>query len=775
MPTFAYKSINSCFMGDLKFTGGDDRRTFLKQVAIGTAAIAASDFTLFAKEHTSTVQTGKLPWYRQVIRWGQTNITETDPQRYDVSWWRKQWKRTQVQGVIINAGGIVAYYPSKIPFHQSSPFLKGRDLFGELCRAAHEDGLAVFARMDSNRAGEELYKAHPDWFAVDISGEPHRAGNLYITCVNGPYYNEHIPAIMREIIALYHPEGFTDNSWSGLDRNTPCYCENCKKSFKPFSQKDIPTVKDWESKTYQQWIKWNYNRRLELWDLNNTVTKTAGGAECTWSGMNSGSISGQSNSFRDYKGICSRAHIMMIDDQGRSDAGGFQHNGDIGKMLHGMLGWDKLIPESMAMYQQGTVTFRLSAKPAAEARMWMIAGIAGGIQPWWHHVAAYHEDRRAYHTAEPVMRWHKINEEFLINRLPVATVGIVWSQQNTDFYGRDNADQLVDMPARGITQALLRARIPYIIIHADQINDDAKQLSLLILPNLGSMSDTQIAAVKRFVEGGGGLIATGESSLYDEWGNARPDYALGELFGAHQTNPNHKNIVPGTEHTYLRLTPELRRQVDGPEIGDEPLITNARHPVLKGFEETDILPFGGNLQPLQLETGVEVLMTFIPAFPIYPPETSWMRQPKTDIPGLILNTKYKGRVVFMPADIDRVFGQYNLPDHGDLLANLIRWAARDNIPLKVDGAGLIDCHPYSQPDRLILHLVNLTNPAAWRQPIHELIPTGPLKVSIKLSNGVEGKNLRFLVDGHSAPASVNNGWVNFEVKSILSHEMIVIK
>ena len=33
----------------------------------------------------------------------------------------------------------------------------------------------------------------------------------------------------------------------------------------------------------------------------------------------------------------------------------------------------------------------------------MIAGIAGGIQPWWHHVAAYHEDRRMYRTAEPVM------------------------------------------------------------------------------------------------------------------------------------------------------------------------------------------------------------------------------------------------------------------------------------------------------------------------------------------------------------------------------------
>ena len=31
------------------------------------------------------------------------------------------------------------------------------------------------------------------------------------------------------------------------------------------------------------------------------------------------------------------------------------------------------------------------------------------------------------------------------------------------------------------------------------------------------------------------------------------------------------------------------------------------------------------------------------------------------------------------------FARDNLPDHGNLLANLVRWAAHDNIPLTVDG------------------------------------------------------------------------------------------
>src|SRR4051794_20080232 len=109
----------------------------------------------------SAAASSTAPWYRRTLRWGQTNITEKDPDRYDIPWWRAYWKRTAVQGVIINAGGIVAYYPSKLPLQYRSAYLRDRDLYGELAKAAHDDGLAVLARMDSNRATEEFYRAHP--------------------------------------------------------------------------------------------------------------------------------------------------------------------------------------------------------------------------------------------------------------------------------------------------------------------------------------------------------------------------------------------------------------------------------------------------------------------------------------------------------------------------------------------------------------------------------------------------------------------------------------
>ncbi|HEU0038429.1 MAG TPA: Tat pathway signal protein, partial [Verrucomicrobiae bacterium] len=256
-----------------------------------------------------------------------------------------------------------------------------------------------------------------------------------------------------------------------------------------------------------------------------------------------------------------------------------------------------------------------------------------------------------------------------------------------------------------------------------------------------------------------------------------------DLFGAHvvtkraaTTDGNRRRQMNDTQHTYLRLVPELRARVNGPRAGDEPAVTGERHSVLRGFEETDILPFGGSLETQKSETNVLVLLTFIPAFPIYPPETAWMRKPRTDIPALILHERAgHGRVAFLPADLDRRFARDNLPDHGDLLANLIRWAARDNIPLSVEGAGLVDCHLYRQSGRLILHLINLTSAGTWRQPVHEFMPVGRLRVSVKLPDDVRGRILRSLVSARRLTAGAKSGWATFEIKSMLDHEVVVIQ
>ena len=69
----------------------------------------------------------------------------------------------------------------------------------------------------------------------------------------------------------------------------------------------------------------------------------------------------------------------------------------------------------------------------------------------------------------------------------------------------------------------------------DEWNLTAKDLAryrVLVLANAAALSAAQVNAVREYVRGGGGLVATAETSLCDELGRPRGDFALAEVLGA---------------------------------------------------------------------------------------------------------------------------------------------------------------------------------------------------------------------------------------------------
>jgi len=74
-------------------------------------------------------------------------------------------------------------------------------------------------------------------------------------------------------------------------------------------------------------------------------------------------------------------------------------------------------------------------------------------------------------------------------------------------------------------QTLIQARIPFDLIFDEHIEDLSKY-RVLILPDSECLSDRQLAAVRGFVEKGGGLLAIGQSGLYDEWRRLRTQPGL---------------------------------------------------------------------------------------------------------------------------------------------------------------------------------------------------------------------------------------------------------
>jgi hypothetical protein len=73
-----------------------------------------------------------------------------------------------------------------------------------------------------------------------------------------------------------------------------------------------------------------------------------------------------------------------------------------------------------------------------------------------------------------------------------------------------------------VEQALIQSNIPFHMIFDEHLDSLSPSVcKVLILPNSECLSDNQITLIRRFVEAGGGLIATEQTGLYDAWRRVR--------------------------------------------------------------------------------------------------------------------------------------------------------------------------------------------------------------------------------------------------------------
>lgn len=105
------------------------------------------------------------------MRWAQLTLVEDDPGKYDPAFWLDYFRRTHSDAACLSAGGCIAYYPTKVPFHYRSKFLGNMDAFSELVAGCRKLGMNVIGRTDLHAAPQDVYDAHPDWIAVDAQGK----------------------------------------------------------------------------------------------------------------------------------------------------------------------------------------------------------------------------------------------------------------------------------------------------------------------------------------------------------------------------------------------------------------------------------------------------------------------------------------------------------------------------------------------------------------------------------------------------------------------------
>ena len=716
-----------------------ERRSFIKKSTLASGAYYISKPS--AVEYLSS--SDRDSWFNRPMRWAQLTLVENDPGKFDPDFWLSYFKRIHADGTTLSAGGIVAYYPTSIPLHHRSDWLADSDPFGYLAEGSRKMNMSVIARTDPHAARQDVYDAHPDWIAVTVKGEKRRHWankDLWVTCALGPYNFDFMTMVHKEIMQRYRPDGIFSNRWAG---HGICYCEHCRKNFREFSGLDLPQSTDRFNTTYQKYSEWSTKRLKELWILwDGVIRKENRASRFIPNGFPDKIITGQ------------LSDIVFTDHQARSGVTMPWSNGKVAKELRASIGM-KPLGGIFSVGVEEQYRWKDSVQTEAEIKVWVAEGTANGMRPWFTKFSGVLYDRRWLNTVESIYQLHWKNERYLRNTQSLARVGMVFSEEVSN-YGKELWQQKSGDHASGMYHALIEDRMPFEMVN-DRLLDDEhlKQFKLLILPNIALLSELQCNQLRRFTERGGSLVATFETSLFDEQGNRKPDFGLRDLFGVSYD----KNVEGPMQNSYLRLRKDPA--------------TNQFHPVLKGLE--DAYRIINSIYRVKTKPVISFPdpVTLIPTYPDLPMEDVYPRVPETEIKELYLRDAGKSRIAYFPGDIDRSFWQIMSADHSKLLRNTIRWALNEEPIVEVNGPGVIDVTAWKQENSMTVHLVNLTNPMMIKGPFREFIPVDQ-QVRINIPSGEKIKGVSLLVSGKKPDFQYIEGKITLDVKQISDHEIIGI-
>ena len=603
--------------------------------------------------------------------------------------------------MVVNEWGQ-AYWPS--PYLPMQPELRGEDRFRAVAELAREAGLRVSGMWGPSPAPVQSQR-HPDWAHRTRDGQKTGWGAIagercFHVCMNTPYED-----LVNQVVDQLFRDYPIDLLALDYFRQDLCWCDYCRERCLADTGFDILSdpVPYGREDDHHRWQEQRADQQLVR--IKETISKHSGvlvtsrvapGVDVIFKEPHTG----------DWLDLRDKG-FMVRRDFGDGRATGKPVVTCTPYAHHYNIGWSK--------------------PPAHMRQEFRVIGIHGS-NPWpvmwdWEII----RDPRGLEPLGTVFAEMESIAHLTARAEPLRHVALVFSDESPierDRPGHEHGDAV-----KGFYDALSLAHVPFELVRDDMITSEKlRGYATLVLPNVGALSDEQIAAVKTFVSDGGALVSTFETSLYTPEGWDRYEFGLDDVFGVRYLAGDDSPwsyITPAGDHPmFAHIGGELgiphgdlrqlvrRFQDQGESYRVSPVVdqimegesTNSgAHLKVEASRDAQV---AANVHETHRPRGSYFIKDVVPAIP----------GKDTGYPSVVVNRFGEGTSVYFAGQPDRLFNRQGHPDYEQLLVNAVTWAS-PKPEVQVEAPNTVEATYWRlESGGYLVHILNHTYDAVFPAP-----------------------------------------------------------
>ncbi|MFD0679195.1 MULTISPECIES: alpha-amylase family protein [unclassified Paenibacillus] len=665
-------------------------------------------------------------WSRNNLRLIQNNLRETDA-NLDVDRLIGELQELSANVLMMNAGGIVAFYPTKLEYHYRAAGQQ-KDMLKEAIEKAHAAGMRFIARFDFSKAHESIFAKRPEWFYRTKEGKEVNYHGIVHTCINGYYQREYSLQLIDEVISNYAVDGIFFNMFGYQTRDYSghhygiCFCDSCKDRFREWSGGlELPQSESLSDPVYRQYKAFQDATTKEMLDRIHDFVKSRSTdiAISTYNEHKVDIVRKESNTDP------IRPHPVWL-YSASENVKSLEDSWD-----------DKLI--SNCCINAIDLIHRFTAVSKHEMNIRLKESLASGSGLDFCIIGVFEDypDRENLPTVADIFKYHKEHEAYYGSFQSAADVALI----------KPGGPAPANMKEyQGLFKMLKERHILFDVIHENNLLNKKQDLSryqAVLIPDIPELGASELEVLEELYREGVQLIGTGRSFTT----GAANEAFLQRIF----------DVRAGSLQVYEREAAYLQ---------------TADKALFKSFPERDWMFLKGPFRELEFGPQAQKQLPFVVPSTFGPPERASGHRVSEDCFGASIREDGSCRAIYVPWQPGELYYRYGYADHKHIALDLLDYAVDGKYKLTTNAPQNVEVF-FNKLDEqtYILHLLNLSgfNGVTYFEPV----PVYDLEVTL---HGIgECRQVNSLVDPTAAVYSMVGGDVTLRCRELKDFAAIVIQ